>query len=144
MTNPEDWERQLKQELSDIRRSGHRLNAAMAVVRGRGEVRGITIEVSAAGDITNLQIAPGVMRWPSTQLTASLLDCHRRARIDAAAKAERVLRAVDPRIRNQLNELRDVSETEGSTAPQRPRTEEEIQAADDAYYQRINGLDGWT
>ncbi|WP_405160811.1 hypothetical protein OG203_31125 [Nocardia sp. NBC_01499] len=137
MTDLQKWEQQLKQELAEIHRSGEQLRKSAASVTGRGEVRGIVIEVSPNGDITNLQIAPAVMRWSSAQLTSALLDCHRRARADAAASTEQIIRTADPRLRGQLQELLGKPETE----PRHPRTEAEIRAADDAYFQRMN--QGW-
>ncbi|WP_433659166.1 hypothetical protein ACQPW1_43095 [Nocardia sp. CA-128927] len=138
MTDIQEWERQLEQDLADIRRSSAQLASAIAVVRGRGEVRGITIEVDADGDITNLQIAPAAMRWSGNQLTTVLLDCHRKARADARDKVEHLLSKADPRLGRQLP--RPHSEPT-STVRSHP-TEEEIQRADDEYFERLNN--GWT
>ncbi|WP_216912444.1 hypothetical protein [Nocardia noduli] len=53
MTDIQEWEGQLEQELAEIRRSGDRLADAVAAVRGRGEGRGVLVEVDAGGDITD-------------------------------------------------------------------------------------------
>ncbi|MGO4613056.1 hypothetical protein AB4305_03770 [Nocardia sp. 2YAB30] len=140
MTDIDKWNERTQRELAEIRRTGQQLATAAAAIRGRGEVRGITVEVDMQGDITNLQIAPGAMRWSSTQLTAALLDGHRRARADAAAKAEKLLRTTDPRIRQQSQELKDEL-AKAQPAPRRPLTEHEVQEADDRYFERMNG---WT
>ncbi|MCC3332935.1 hypothetical protein [Nocardia abscessus] len=136
----QDWERQLKAELAEIRRSGEQLASAVSGVRGRGEVHGVLVEIDADGDITNLQIAPGAMRWSSNQLTTALLDCHRKARADAKTKVDRLLENTDPRIHNQLRRLHtELPSDDRRRAP----SEDEIQAADDAYFERRN-RDGWT
>lgn len=140
VTYLQEWERKLERDLAEIRSSTAKLTKAVAAVRGRSEVRGISIEVDTTGDISSLNIAPGVMRWPSTQLATALIDCHRRARADAADRAEKLLRTVDPRIRMGMQELRGKPKPDTSTASRaRPMTEGEIQAADDAYFERLNG-----
>ncbi|MFD0360091.1 YbaB/EbfC family nucleoid-associated protein [Nocardia sp. GCM10030253] len=141
MTDLPEWELQLQQNLAGIRRSGENLAKSAASITGHAEVRGVTIEVSANGDITSLQIAPGAMRWTSAQLTSALLDCHRRARADAAAKTEQIIRNADSRLRNPMQELLGKAEA-AVTEPRQPMTEEEIQAADDAYFDRMNRR-GW-
>lgn len=139
MTDLGSWEQQLQQELAEIHRSADKLAKSAAAVNGRGEMRGIVIEVNASGDITSLQIAPAAMRWSSAQLTSALLECHHRARADARDKTAEVARTADPRLRRQLQELLGATDQ-----PKEPRTltEAEIQAADDAYFERIN--QGWT
>ncbi|MFI5781463.1 hypothetical protein [Nocardia sp. NPDC051570] len=141
MTDMQAWEQQLQHDLTEIRRDNQRLIKASATLRGRGEVRGVIVEIDASGDITDLQIAPAAMRWSSGQLSQALIDCHQKARADAKAKAERLIDTADPRIREQLRQAR-----EASTGPEpehhRSRTEEEIQAADDAYFERMN-RHGW-
>ncbi|AFU05291.1 hypothetical protein [Nocardia brasiliensis] len=141
MTDLQKWEQQLRQELAEIRRSADKLAKSAARVVGRGEARGIAIEVNAHGDITDLQIAPAAMRWSSTQLATALLECHKRARADLRATTEKITRTADPRLRNQLQELLGTAEIT-SDEPNRSTSEEEIQAADDAYFERIN--QGWT
>ncbi|GAA5096938.1 hypothetical protein [Nocardia iowensis] len=139
-TDIQEWEQQLQRDLAEIRRSGEKLAGALGAVRGRGETRGVLVEVDAEGEITNLQIAPGAMRWSSSQLTATLLDCHRTARADAKTKVTSLLSKADSRIHNQFGRLR------GESAPgnqRRQPSDEEIQAADDEYFERRN-RDGWT
>ncbi len=142
MVNLPDWERRLQQEVAHIQRDGRQLASRAAAVRGRCEVRGVLVEVDAGGDITTLQIAPGAMRWTSEQLTAVLLDCHRKARADAKSKAERLVAKANPRIRDQLKQAR-------ASAPdlerqRRPPSDADIQAADDAYFEKRNQQGGWT
>ncbi|ATL69038.1 hypothetical protein [Nocardia terpenica] len=140
MTDIQKWERQLQYDLAEIRRNSQDLANAVTAVRGRGVMQDVFIEVNADGDITDLQIAPGAMRWTTAQLTSVILDCHRKARADARAKVERLVRKADPRIRSQLQQLHGASEA--SQPERRPMTEAEIQAADDEYFERMNRL-GW-
>ncbi|WP_280267945.1 hypothetical protein [Nocardia wallacei] len=142
MTDIQQWEQQLQQELTDIRAASRRLASNAAELRGRGEVRGVLVEIDTNGDITALQIAPGAMRWTSTQLTNALLDCHRKARADVKTKAERLIRKADPRIRDQAKALRDPQAAD--TNARQPKDEAAIQDADDAFYERRNLHGGWT
>ncbi|WP_083863543.1 YbaB/EbfC family nucleoid-associated protein [Nocardia exalbida] len=141
MADLQHWEQQLQHELAELRRNGQRAARAIEAVRGRCEAHGVTIEVNVKGDITSLHIAPGAMRWSSTQLTNTLMECHQKAQADAAAKAKRVAHPVDPRIKAQLQQLRNVTEAE-PTERRPAMTEAEIQAADDAYFERMN-RQGW-
>ncbi|KIA61105.1 hypothetical protein, partial [Nocardia vulneris] len=127
MTDLQKWEQQLRQELAEIRRSADKLAKSAARLVGRGEVRGVAIEVNAQGDITNLQIAPAAMRWTNTQLTAALLDCHQRARAEVKVATEKVTRSADTRLRTQVQELLGTAETPADE-PKQSMTEEEIQA----------------
>lgn len=110
------------------------------MVRGRSEARGVLVEVDADGDITDLQIAPGAMHSPGSRLAAVLRDCHRKARADAKAKVKHLVNKADPRIRDQLQRLGREQKTPDDQ--RRPKSEAEIQADDDAYFERMN-QQGW-
>ncbi|WP_433685459.1 YbaB/EbfC family nucleoid-associated protein [Nocardia sp. CA-119907] len=140
-TDIQEWERQLQRELAEMRSNSEQLASAIAVVRGRGEVRGVLVEVDADGDITDIQIAPGAMRSPGSQLAAVLRDCHRKARAEAKAKVKHLVNKADPRIRDQLQHLGS-GEQKTPDEQRWPRSEAEIQAADDAYFERMN-QHGW-
>ncbi|MFE9322516.1 hypothetical protein ACIHDR_24345 [Nocardia sp. NPDC052278] len=140
-TDIQEWERQLQRELTEIRSHSQQLAAAIALVRGRSEARGVLVEVSADGDITDLQIAPGTMHSPGSQLAAVLRDCHRNARADAKAKVKHLVNKADPRIRDQLQHLGG-GEQKTPDEQRGLRSEAEIQAADDAYFERMN-QQGW-
>ncbi|MEU1958461.1 hypothetical protein [Nocardia sp. NPDC019304] len=143
MTDLPRWDQQLHHELAEIRRNSQQAAQAIQAVRGRCETRGITIEVNANGDITTLHIAPGAMKWSSTQLTNALLECHRQAQADAAIRVRKAARTVDPRIDAELQQLRNMAAPEPTKPHRPPLTEEEIQAADDAYFERMN-RHGWS
>ncbi|WP_433578731.1 hypothetical protein [Nocardia brasiliensis] len=140
MGDIEAWERELEHELDGIRRSGAQLAHAIAAVRGRGEGRGVLVEVNAEGDITTMQIAPTAMQWSGTQLASVVVDCHRKARAEANAGVKRLLAEADPRLRSQLPQ--EHGQTDPSTRTQL-LTEEEIQRADDEYFERMNRT-GWS
>lgn len=136
MTFQADWEAQLQRDLDEIRRSGAHLSTAAKSVRGRCEARGVSIEVDTAGNITRLDIAPGVMGWPPAQLSSTLSAAHAKAKADATSKTQELMLTADPQLRQQLEQLT----AEPTATPQPPAmTEEEIQAADDAYFQSQNG-----
>ncbi|MEU2032764.1 hypothetical protein [Nocardia amamiensis] len=64
---------------------------------------------------------------------------------DAAAKAEKVMGPLihDERIEAGIKTIRKTfGQAEPKPNPARPMTEEEIQAADDAYFERMN-RQGW-
>ncbi|AFT99938.1 YbaB/EbfC family nucleoid-associated protein [Nocardia brasiliensis] len=138
MADIEAWERQLEHELAGIRRSSAQLANAIAAVRGRSEGHGVLVEVNADGDITTMQIAPAAMHWSRNQLSTVLIDCHRKARAEAKARVERILAKADPRLGRQLPQHR-----EPPPAARAQLTEEEIQRADDEYFERMN-RDGWS
>ncbi|WP_435593872.1 hypothetical protein [Nocardia sp. bgisy118] len=142
MTDIAEWERQLEANLTEIRRNTAQFGKAVAAVRGRAEMPGLAIEVDSQGTITDLRITPGAMRWTNTQLAKAITDTHRRARDDATAKTDRLLQTADPRIRRAAEQLRGEPAPTPSPADSRPMSEEEIQAADDAYFERHN-REGW-
>ncbi|MEV6557962.1 hypothetical protein AB0M22_19765 [Nocardia sp. NPDC051756] len=139
MADIEAWERELNHELDEIRRSGEQLAHAVAAVRGRGEGRGVLVEVNAEGDITTMQIAPAAMQWSGTQLSSVLVDCHRKAQAEANAGVKRLLTKADPRLHRQFPQ--EHRQTDPSARTQ--LTEEEIQRADDEYFERMNRT-GWS
>ncbi len=136
------WEHQIEQQLAEIRRQGGHLAKSAAAARGQGEIRGISMEVDITGEITNLQIALATMRWTNTQLTTALLDCHRRARGDAKKKLDQLMQRTDRRLRDQYIQTRRPAAS-ADKSPARQLTEEEIQAADDTYFERRNLYGGW-
>jgi hypothetical protein len=102
MTDFQQWDQRLHRELTELRTHSQQLAAAVAAVRGHGEVPGVRVEVDADGAITDLHIASAAMRWAGSRLTDTLIECHRKARTEARAKIERVVARADPRIRDQV------------------------------------------
>ncbi|WP_040694356.1 YbaB/EbfC family nucleoid-associated protein [Nocardia vinacea] len=141
MTYLDEWEQQLQRDLGEIRSSTAKLAKAAAAIRGRSTIHGVAVEVDTAGAITNLHIPAAAMKGTSTQLGDALMEAHRRARADAQAKAEELMRTADPRLRAGIQELRGEPAPAPAAQP-KPMTEEQIQAADDAYFERMNEQ-GW-
>jgi DNA-binding protein YbaB len=141
MTDFQAWEQQLQQSLEQVRRNGQQLAEAAVAIRGRGETQGVFVELDAKGDITALQIAPAAMRWSSAQLTSALLDCHRKARAEVKSKVDRLIAAADPRIKEQVEQVHPAADEHGTERS--AMTDEEIAAADDAYFERRNRYGGW-
>ncbi|RJO70620.1 YbaB/EbfC family DNA-binding protein [Nocardia panacis] len=138
----QEWENRLRQDLAALQSSGYQLATKVATVRGRAEANGVRVEVDADGNITDLQIASGAMQWTSSRLTATLLDCHRNARADARAQIENLAAKSDPHIRDQLQRARKIPDPQRHLDSQQ-MTEDEIQAADDAYFHNRNRYGGW-
>ncbi|WP_433521621.1 hypothetical protein ACQPZ2_30530 [Nocardia pseudovaccinii] len=80
------------------------------------------------------------MKGTGAQLGDVLIEAHRRACVDAQTKADQLLRTADPRVSEVIHELK--GEPAPTVEPQ-PMTEEDIQAADDAYFERMN-RNGWS
>ncbi|MGW5456366.1 MULTISPECIES: YbaB/EbfC family nucleoid-associated protein [Nocardia] len=138
MSSTEDWDRELEEHLRVLRRSANEFSTALSRLRGRGTARGVSIEVDANGDITSLQIAPSAMSWSSSQLSHALVEIHRSARSDIQTQTAKLLQTADPQLRLGIEGLN--GEPSQTSSTERARlTEAEIQAADDAYFARLNG-----
>ncbi|WP_280339751.1 YbaB/EbfC family nucleoid-associated protein [Nocardia neocaledoniensis] len=140
MSSTEDWDRELEEHLHDLRRSANEFSTALSRLRGHGTARGVAIEVDAKGDITSLQIAPSAMSRSPSQLSHALVEIHRRARSDIQTQTAKLLQTADPQLRLGIEELKGEPSQTSSIRPAR-LTEAEIQAADDAYFTRLNGED---
>ncbi|WP_040871801.1 YbaB/EbfC family nucleoid-associated protein [Nocardia exalbida] len=142
MTNMGQWEQQLQQQLTEIRRHGEQLIEKAAELRGRGKDRGVLIEVDASGEITSLQIAPAVMNWTSSQLASAVRDCHSKARADIKSKIEGLLQKADPRLLHRSKLL--LAPEARTSEHRRPLDEAAVREADDAFFERRNLYGGWT
>ncbi|WP_433205128.1 hypothetical protein ACQP1G_17420 [Nocardia sp. CA-107356] len=141
MTNIGDWEQRPEFELAEIRRGIQSVSDAMAGLRGRCGAFGVTVEVDIRGVITDLEIVPSAMQRSSAQLATVLLDCHGKALEEATAKAEKLWQGVDLRVRDVVKgQAGERQPAYISGAP--TMTEEEIQSADDEYFERKN-RQGW-
>lgn len=143
MADLQEWERQLQRDLDEVRRNSQQLSDSVAAIRGLCQLQGVAIEVDASGDITDLRIAPGALRWTSEQLAHSIRTAHRKARADAATKVQRLIQQGDPRMRRQFEILAGERSARPEPPRHQPMTEDDIQAADDAYFERMNRR-GWT
>ncbi|MFI2477822.1 YbaB/EbfC family nucleoid-associated protein [Nocardia xishanensis] len=142
MTELAEWERHLEAALAEIRYNTAQLKKAVESVRGTAQISGVAVEVDADGAITELRITPGAMRWSNTQLAKAITDVHQRARADATARTDRILNETNPRLRGAIQQLRVEPNPGQAQRSAPPMSEEEIQAADDAYYERRN-REGW-
>ncbi|WP_433204731.1 hypothetical protein ACQP1G_16535 [Nocardia sp. CA-107356] len=142
MTNIGDWEQRPEFELAEIRRGIQSVSDAMAGLRGRCDAFGVTVEVDIRGVITDLEIAPSAMQRSSAQLPTVLLDCHEKALEEATAKAEKLWQGVDLRARDVVKGQAGERQRAYISGAPTITEKEEIQSADDEYFERMN-RQGW-
>ncbi|MVU81037.1 hypothetical protein GPX89_27790 [Nocardia sp. ET3-3] len=129
--------------LTEIHARAAKVQAELTRIRGTGTAANgtITAIVDSGGRLRDLKLPTNVARL-GTELSDLILQATAAAEEDAQNQAAQALRPLtsDERVQNGLNAIRKDLKTLNS-AP-KPRTEEEFQAADDAYYQRMN-RNGW-
>ncbi|MFX0573053.1 YbaB/EbfC family nucleoid-associated protein [Nocardia nepalensis] len=130
--------------VEEIKSKASQVRSALARVRGKGTAGNgsITAVVDSAGRLRDLRLSREALRY-GDRLAELILQATAEAETDAAAKAAQATRPLsdDRRVQAGLSTVAEIIE-EPASAPQRSMSEEEIQAADDAYYERLNR--GWT
>ncbi|PPJ19599.1 YbaB/EbfC family nucleoid-associated protein [Nocardia nova] len=124
-----------------------RVKAELAAITGTGTAANGTIiaTVDSAGHLRDLTLPRDTARL-GTQLAPLILQATAQAEKDARQKSAAALRPLtsDDRVASGLKTIRETLGASGvEPQPRRPMTEEEIQAADDAYFERMN-RGGWT
>ncbi|WP_405160790.1 YbaB/EbfC family nucleoid-associated protein [Nocardia sp. NBC_01499] len=131
--------------LAEIKTKTLKVQKALASIRGTGTAGNgtITAIVDSAGHLRDLKLSPDALRFGS-RLPGMIVQATAAAEKDAAAKANAAMRPLtsDHRVEAGMQTIR---ETLGQAPPPSPRpmTDEEIQAADDAYFEQRN-QHGWT
>ncbi|WP_442941393.1 YbaB/EbfC family nucleoid-associated protein [Nocardia sp. NBC_00403] len=120
--------------------------ASLELVRGRGTSANgsVTATVDSAGRLRDLNFT-AVAYKSGTQLPKLVLEATRNAERDALKQTREIMRPItsDSRVQASLAAAREVVGNAAAPAPAQHRmTEEEIQAADDAYFERMNER-GW-
>jgi len=123
------------------------VKAELAKITGTGTAANGTIiaTVDSAGHLRDLTLPRDTARL-GTQLAPLILQATAQAENDARQKAATALRPLttDDRVASGLQTIREtLGAADAQPQPRRPMTEEEIQAADDAYFERMNRR-GWT
>ncbi|PPJ04083.1 hypothetical protein C5E51_26135 [Nocardia nova] len=123
------------------------VKAELAAITGTGTAANGTIiaTVDSAGHLRDLKLPRDTARL-GAQLAPLILQATAQAENDARRKAAAALRPLttDDRVASGLETIRETLGTpDPQPQPRRPLTEEEIQAADDAYFERMNRR-GWT
>ncbi|WP_067665907.1 YbaB/EbfC family nucleoid-associated protein [Nocardia miyunensis] len=131
--------------LAEIRAKADRVRAAMAKIRGVGRAGNGTIfaTVDAAGRLRDLHLPRDVSRL-GPRLADLILEATTAAERDAAKQAAAATQPLtgDPRVRTGIEAVRETITGTPRPAKTKPMTEQEIQAADDAYFERMNRT-GW-
>ncbi|WP_280456021.1 YbaB/EbfC family nucleoid-associated protein [Nocardia brasiliensis] len=133
--------------VAEIKAKSDQVRTALASIRGVGIAGNgaITATVDSAGHLRDLKLTPEAFRF-GNRLAAMILQATAAAEKDAAAKAKTAMRPLtsDHRVEAGVRTARAVfGQGQSRRAAPRTMTEEEIQAADDAYFEQRN-RHGWT
>lgn len=126
--------------IDEIRTKANKVQATLAKVRGSGTAGNgaISATVDAAGHLRDLKLPRDAHRL-GDRLACLILEAAANAERDAATKSAAAMLPLtnDSRV---VEGLKSVRETFG-TPPQSttPLTDAEVEAADDAYFARLNG-----
>ncbi|WP_024803056.1 YbaB/EbfC family nucleoid-associated protein [Nocardia sp. BMG51109] len=136
----------LDASIADIQNKAARVKADLAAIRGTGTAANgtITAVVDSAGHLRALTLPANTTRL-GNQLSRLILEATAAAEKDARHKSTQAMRPLtsDHRVENGLRTIRETFDPRQTRQHDRPMTEEEIQAADDAYFERMN-RGGWT
>ncbi|MGW5456996.1 YbaB/EbfC family nucleoid-associated protein [Nocardia sp. NPDC003979] len=132
--------------LVDIRRKTNSIQEALRTIVGTGTAGNgaITAIVDASGRLRDLKLGRSAFQLGS-QLPEAILRAAAAAEKDAAIQTERAIQPLvsDERITVGMKAIQETFEAvDRRAAPQRAMTDEEVQAADDAYFERMNSR-GW-
>ncbi|WP_063007187.1 YbaB/EbfC family nucleoid-associated protein [Nocardia kruczakiae] len=133
--------------IEEMKTKTAQVKAELAKITGTGTAANGTIiaTVDSAGHLRDLTLPRDTARL-GTQLAQLILQAAAQAENDARQKAAAALRpfTTDDRVASGLKTIRETLGTpDPQPQPRRPMTEDEIQAADDAYFERMNRR-GWT
>jgi DNA-binding protein YbaB len=126
--------------IDEIRTKANKVQVALAKVRGTGTAGNgaISATVDAAGHLRDLKLPRDVHRI-GDRLASLILEAAANAERDAATKSAAAMLPLtgDSRV---VEGLKSVHETFGTpVTPTTPLTDAEVEAADDAYFARLNG-----
>ncbi|MFX0578868.1 YbaB/EbfC family nucleoid-associated protein [Nocardia nepalensis] len=133
--------------IEEMKTKATQVQAALAKIRGSGTAANgaITAIVDSGGHLRDLKLGRGALQW-GDKLASMILQATAAAEQDVAAKVERAMRPLtqDHRVEAGLRTIREtLGQAEPTALTPTAMTEEEIQAADDAYYERMN-QQGWS
>ncbi|WP_327116632.1 YbaB/EbfC family nucleoid-associated protein [Nocardia sp. NBC_01730] len=130
--------------IEEMKTKAAQVQAALAEIRGTATAGNgaITAIVDSGGHLRDLKLHRGALQL-GDKLAGMILQATAAAERDAAAKAELALRPLtqDQRVEAGMRTIRETLGRPEAPAP-KALTEEEIQAADDAYFARRN-QQGW-
>ncbi|MGW5514041.1 YbaB/EbfC family nucleoid-associated protein [Nocardia africana] len=132
--------------IDEFKTKAAQVKAELAAITGTGTAANGTIiaTVDSAGHLRELKLPRDTARL-GNQLAPLILQATAQAENDARRQSAAALRILtsDDRVVAGLKTIRETLSTpDPQPQQQRPMTEEEIQAADDAYFERMN-RSGW-
>lgn len=144
MVDLEGWEAQQRAVLADVQQKVDTVRAAMRRITVRTSSRNgeLSVTVNAQGHVRDIHLTAKALRLGESQLAQVLLEAIQRAEKDARQQAVSAARPLtgDRLIAETMQEARRMTTGQSAANPlRRAKTEEEIQAADDAYFERQNG-----
>ncbi|MBU3063126.1 YbaB/EbfC family nucleoid-associated protein [Nocardia sp. NEAU-G5] len=148
MADLEGWEAQQRAALAGMQQKVDVVRAALRRIKVRASSRNgeLGVTVDAQGHVRDIHLTAQALRLGENRLAQVLLETIQRAEADAARQAVEAARPLtdDRLIAEAVKEARHMTTGKSSAGPpaRQPMTEEEIQAADDAYFERLNR--GWT
>ncbi|WP_067682357.1 YbaB/EbfC family nucleoid-associated protein [Nocardia miyunensis] len=148
MADLRGFEAEQRAALAEMQRKVNEVHAALARIRVRASSRNgeLGVTVDAQGHVQDIRLTARALGLGEKRLAHVLLETIQHAEADAARQAGEAARPLtgDPRIAATMTEARRMitGGAEGKRPPPRAMTEQEIQAADDAYFERMNRR-GW-
>lgn len=133
--------------IAEIKVKTSQVQATIAKIRGTGTAGNgtITAIVDSAGHLRDLKLTRDATRW-GDRLASMILQATADAERDAAAKVQKAMRPLthDPRFQAGAEAIREAfGQVDPVSQLPKAMTEDEIQAADDAYFERMNQR-GWS
>ncbi|MBU3066401.1 YbaB/EbfC family nucleoid-associated protein [Nocardia sp. NEAU-G5] len=147
MADLEAWETEQRAALAGVQQKVDVVRAALCRIKVRASSRNgeLGVTVNAQGHVRDIHLTAQALRLGETRLAQVLLETIQRAEADAARQAADAARPLtdDRLISETMEEARRMTTGKSSAEPptRRPMSEQEIQAADDAYFERLNR--GW-
>lgn len=143
------WETQQRAAMADMQRKVDAVQAAIGRISVRASSRNgeLGVTVDAQGHVRDVHLTAQALRLGENRLAQVLLETIQHAETDAARQAAKAARPLtgDPAIAEAIKEVRRMTADRsdaGAASARRAMTEAEIQAADDAYFERMNRR-GW-
>ncbi|MBF6188931.1 YbaB/EbfC family nucleoid-associated protein [Nocardia farcinica] len=136
----------LDTDIAELTAKAHRVREALAAIKGTGRAANgsVTAIVDSAGRLRDLKLSREALKW-GDRLPSLILTATAAAETDAARQADRAAQALttDPRVQAGLRTVGDALAIDDARPSREPLSEDEIQAADDAYFDRRR-RNGWT
>ncbi|MGF6889527.1 DNA-binding protein YbaB [Nocardia sp. GAS34] len=148
MADLDGWEAEQRAAVADVQQKVDTVRSALRRIKVRATSRNgeLGVTVNAQGHVRDIQLTAQALRLGENRLSQMLLEAIQRAEKDEKQQAADAARPLtgDRLIAETMQEARRMTTGQASGSKSSARqamTEEEIQAADDAYFERLNC--GW-